>query len=191
MEEPFSPVVWHGGSGRRPPAENDAGEKQISFRNPFKIMFRIMQLANKARRAAAAKALKRHQLAGSTKTRHQGDLETHYTGEMLKRRKIIRYAECVEVELAKFWKSAYRHHNHNDAPRLDREDYRGLHGRMVQALHEEEDEVILSSEEMQQAFEDDWRADSHIDSHIDGGETGYVDKAKLLGPVSEGFHPYP
>ena len=101
MEE-LSPIVRQDGNGR--PAAP-------AFHNPFKIMFRVSQLANKARRGAAAKALQAHELAGSAKTRHQGDLEAHYTDAMLKKRKIIRNDEGVEVELEKFWKSAHRHHN--------------------------------------------------------------------------------
>jgi hypothetical protein len=169
MEE-LSPIVRQDGSGR--PAKP-------AFRNPFKIMFRVSQLANKARRGAAAKALQAHEQAGSAKTRHQGDLEAHYTDAMLKKRKVLRNDEGVEEELEKFWKSAHRHHNQKDATHLDREDYRGLHGRMVKALHEVEggSEIILSAEETQQAFEEDWRADSHSD----GGDTGFVDQAKIKG----------
>ena len=134
-------------------------------------MARVTMLANAAKRRALTTKLDSHIEGGHA--RKQGDIETHYTDEALKTRKQLRRDPRVVTELEKFWVSARRHHTKSSEDALDQEDYRALHGRLLEACNNSDDPHNMDEEEEETAFQEDWRSDSM--------GTGSVDKQRLAG----------
>jgi hypothetical protein len=104
----------------------------------------------------------------------QGNLELYTEGNMAARQS-LRHHKDVEAILDQMWVSAARHHDKDNGNSLDKEEYRGVHQRMLRACIEQEEDMEMSPEEMEEAFDDDWEMDS-------GGD-GAVDKHDFLDSV--------
>jgi hypothetical protein len=93
----------------------------------------------------------------------QGNLGM-YTEDNVVARQSLRHHKDVEDILDQMWVSAARHHS-ADQTNLDKEEYRSVHARMLRACTEKED-IDMTKEEMDEAFEDDWEMDSGGDGSV-------------------------